>query len=68
MEPSAVIYGRPPSYSDADPGEPRAITPAQFLRGGPSTEPLAAHVALDSLDPNGAVQRIPAEADRRRKN
>ena len=62
MELSAVINDPSISYSVTDPVEPRAITPAQFPRGGHRRD----HQLLtSSLIPS--VQGVPPEADRPRE-
>ena len=51
---AAVVNDRPLTSASTDVDEPCALTPAQFLRGGPQPAPLAATGALDRLGPDGA--------------
>ena len=51
---TAVVNDRPITAAPTDINEPCALTPAQFLRGGPQPSPLAATLLTDRLGPDGA--------------
>lgn len=55
---AAVINDRPTTHSTNDTEGPLAITPAQFLHGGPNLPALVSIVPLDKLGPRGALTAV----------
>ncbi|XP_003740487.1 uncharacterized protein LOC100905127 [Galendromus occidentalis] len=64
---AATINNRPLSYASNDLDEARALTPAQFLQGGPPASPLCASVPLDALGPNGSIPDAPPGEEKLRQ-